>query len=122
MYINIARHSNSDSNISSPLPSCYQNLGEIEVDDLEAKWEQNYEYNNNSDEEEEEVLAGDENNMDVANDNGVGNMNKTPVLKAGHHVDKGSTAAPVHMDLFYSQDNNMVVPDSNSAFNVGYGC
>jgi len=96
----------------------------MEVDDLEAKWEQNYEYNNNSDEEEEESgVAGDENNMDVANDNG-GNvsMNKAPaVLKVGKHADK-IAAAPVHMDLFYSQDNNMVVPDSNSAFNVGYGC
>ena len=95
----------------------------MEVDDLEAKWEQNYEYNNNSDEEEEEeVVAGDENNMNVANNNDNGNMNKAAVLKVGKHADKTSAAAPVHMDLFYSQDNNMVVPDSNSAFNVGYGC
>jgi len=96
----------------------------MEVDDLEAKWEQNYEYNNNSDEEdEEEVVAGDENNMDVANDNG-GNvsMNKAAVMKVGNHAEKTAGRAPVHMDLFYSQDNNMVVPDSNSAFNVGYGC
>lgn len=94
----------------------------MEVDDLEAKWEQNYEYNNNSDaEEEEEVVVGDENNMDVANDNGGGSMNKAAVLKVGNHADK-TAAAPVHMDLFYSQDNNMIVPDSNSAFNVGYGC
>ena len=94
----------------------------MEVDDLEAKWEQNYEYNN-SDGEEEEVVVGDENNMDVANDNGgKGNlMDKAAVLKVGKHVEK-TVAAPVHMDLFYSQDNNMVVPDSNSAFNVGYGC
>ena len=93
------------------------------MDDLEAKWEQNYEYNNNSDEEEEGVV-GDENNMDVANHNGSkGSMNKAAVLKVGNHADKTSAAAaPVHMDLFYSQDNNMVVPDSNSAFNVGYGC
>ena len=85
----------------------------MEVDDLEAKWEQNYEYNNNSDEEEEEILVGDENNMDVANANGDdGNlMNKAAVMKVGNHADK--TAAPVHMDLFYSQDNSMVVPDSN---------
>ena len=96
----------------------------MEVDDLEAKWEQNYEYNNNSDEEEEEeIVVGDENNMDVANDNGGnGDMNKAAVLKVGKHVDKTAAAAPVHMDLFYSQDNNMVLPDSNSAFNVGYGC
>ena len=94
----------------------------MEVDDLEAKWEQNYEYNNNS-EEEEEGVVGDENNMDVANDVSGGNMNKAAgVLKVGNHAEKGSAAAPVHMDLFYSQDNNMVVPDSNSAFNVGYGC
>ena len=94
----------------------------MEVDDLEAKWEQNYEYNTNSDEEEEEVVVGDENNMDVANDNGgKGNMNKAGALKVGNHADK-TAAAPVHMDLFYSQDNNMIVPDSNSAFNVGYGC
>ena len=95
----------------------------MEVDDLEAKWEQNYEYNTNSDDdEEEEIVVGDENNMDVANDNnGGGNMNKAAVLKVGNHDDKTS-AAPVHMDLFYSQDSNMVVPDSNSAFNVGYGC
>ena len=95
------------------------------MDDLEAKWEQNYEYNNNSDEEEEGVVVGDENNMDVANDNGGnGDMNKAAVLKVGKHADKTSAtaAAPVHMDLFYSQDNNIVVPDSNSAFNVGYGC
>ena len=96
----------------------------MEVDDLEAKWEQNYEYNNNnSDAEEEEVVVGDENNMDVANDNGGNLMNKAAgLMKKGNHADKTSAAAPVHMDLFYSQDNNMVVPDSNSAFNVGYGC
>ena len=99
----------------------------MEVDDLEAKWEQNYEYNNNSDEEEEESgVARDENNVDVANDNGgKGNMNKAAgVLKVGNLAEKTSAtaAAPVHMDLFYSQDNNVVVPDSNSAFNVGYGC
>ena len=97
----------------------------MEVDDLEAKWEQNYEYNTNSDaEDEEEIVVGDENNMDVANDNGgKDDMNKADgVLKVGKHVDKTAAAAPVHMDLFYSQDNNMVVPDSNSAFNVGYGC
>ena len=94
----------------------------MEVDDLEAKWEQNYEYNNNSDEEEEDVVAGDENNMDVANDVSGGNMNKAAVMKVGNLADKTSAAAPVHMDLFYSQDNNMVVPDNNSAFNVGYGC
>jgi len=92
----------------------------VEVDDLEAKWEQNYEYNNNSDEEEEEIVVGDE-NMDAANNNGV-STNKAAVLKVGNHADKTTAAAPVHMDLFYSQDNNMVVPDSNSAFNVGYGC
>jgi len=97
----------------------------MEVDDLEAKWEQNYEYNNNNSDEEDEIVVGDENNMGVANDNG-GNvsMNKaaTGVLKAGNHADKTSaSAAPVHMDLFYSQDNN-IVPDSSSAFNVGYGC
>ena len=97
----------------------------MEVDDLEAKWEQNYEYNDNSDaEDEEEIVAGDENNMDVANVNGESSMNKAAgVLKVGNLAEKTSaTAAPVHMDLFYSQDNNMVVPDSNSAFNVGYGC
>ena len=95
----------------------------MEVDDLEAKWEQNYEYNDNSDEEDEEGVAGDENKMDVANDNG-GNisMNKAAVMKVGNHAEKKAGRAPVHMDLFYSQDNNMVVPDSNSAFNVGYGC
>ena len=94
----------------------------MEVDDLEAKWEQNYEYNNNSDDdEEEEIVVGDENNMDDANDNGSGSMmNKAAVMKVGKHAEK-TAAAPVHMDLFYSQDN-MVVPDSNSAFNVGYGC
>jgi len=61
--------------------------------------------------------------MDVNNDNGGNMMNKAAVLKVGKYAEKTSAAAaPVHMDLFYSQDNNMVVPDSNSAFNVGYGC
>ena len=38
----------------------------MEVDDLEAKWEQQYEYNNNNDEEEENG-GGDGSNMELVN-------------------------------------------------------
>ena len=84
----------------------------MEVDDLEAKWEQQYEYNNNNDEEEENV-GGDGSNMEVVNGDKV--MNTV------------SVAAPVHMELFYngsSQDYNgsAAVHDSSSANNVGYAC
>ena len=85
----------------------------MEVDDLEAKWEQQYEYNNNNDEEEENG-GGDGSNMEVVNGDKV--MNTASVV-----------AAPVHMELFYngsSQDYNgsAAVHDSSSANNVGYAC
>ena len=84
----------------------------MEVDDLEAKWEQQYEYNNNNDEEEENG-GGDGSNMELVNGDKVMNT--------------ASVAAPVHMELFYngsSQDYNgsAAVHDSSTANNVGYAC
>ena len=84
----------------------------MEVDDLEAKWEQQYEYNNN-DEEEENVDRGDGSNM-------MEEVNGDKVMNT-------SATAPVHMELFYngsSQDYNgsAAVHDSSSANNVGYAC
>ena len=83
----------------------------MEVDDLEAKWEQQYEYNNND--EEEENGGGDGSNMEAVNGDKVMNT--------------ASATAPVHMELFYngsSQDYNgsAAVHDSSSANNVGYAC
>lgn len=74
------------------------NIGQMEIDDLEAKWEQQYACN---DYEEE----GNENTTSANGGNAVNNS-----LAVG-----GGGGSPVHMDLFYNNQEY----DSSS---VGYAC
>ena len=76
-----------------------QHLGEMEIGDLESKWDS------------PDVLV-DENNMDAVN-----------VVVEGSGAK--AAAVTVHMELFYNgqeKDYNGSVHDENSANKVGYAC
>ena len=83
-----------------------QNIGEMEIADLEAKWEQNYQYNDQEEGQEEhggsdEVTGG-----------------KDRIHSAG--VDESS---PIHMQMFYdAQEYEGPVYDANSANGIGQAC
>ena len=75
----------------------------MEIDDLEAQWEQRYE---NCDEEEGENAFDSE--------GGKGSLSKSLGVEGN---------APVHMDLFYNNEEySGPVYDENSANNVGHAC
>ena len=84
-----------------------QNIGELEIADLEAKWEQNYQYNG---QEEEQGEQG--NGEEVAGGKEV-----------NHSAGVGGDTSPIHMQMFYdAQEYDGPVYDANSANGIGQAC
>jgi len=76
----------------------------MEIGDLEAKWEQQYEYN----QYDEEDGGEGEHAMDA---------------DGGEAANNTSGSSPVHMELFYgNKEYDGPVHDTNAVNNVGQAC